>query len=188
MTVEYTSGVMVDDALTMRNLAAYENQFYDPGRGVVVRTVWYYFSLILLESSWFPVSRLKCSILRLFGAQMGQGVVIHPNVRIKYPWKLRVGDNCWIGRDAWIDNLDTVTLESDVCVSQGAYLCTGSHDHRSATFDLKTGPIVIKHGAWICCRATVLGGSTVPRMTLVPANQVFSSKSAEPVLPVRKPR
>lgn len=188
MTVEYTSGVMVDDALTMRNLAAYENQFYDPGRGVFVRTVWYYFSLILLESSWFPVSRLKCSILRLFGAQMGQGVVIHPNVRIKYPWKLRVGDNCWIGRDAWIDNLDTVTLESDVCVSQGAYLCTGSHDHRSATFDLKTGPIVIKHGAWICCRATVLGGSTVPRMTLVPANQVFSSKSAEPVLPVRKPR
>ena len=188
MSIEDLPGTICDVEVTTRSLSDYRNQFYHPGGSVLTRIAWYYSSLLLLESSWFPVSRLKCSILRLFGAQMGQGVVIHPNVRIKYPWKLRVGDNCWIGRDAWIDNLDTVTLESDVCVSQGAYLCTGSHDHRSATFDLKTGPIVIKHGAWICCRATVLGGSTVPRMTLVPANQVFSSKSVEPVFPVRKPR
>ena len=188
MTVEYTSGAIVDDALTTRNLGAYRNQFYDPGRGVLVRTVWYYVSLILLESSWFPVSKLKCSVLRLFGAQIGQGVVIHPNVRIKYPWKLRIGDNCWIGREVWIDNLDQVTLESDVCISQSAYLCTGSHDHKSMTFDLKIGPITVEHGAWICCRSTVLGGATVLRMTLVPANQVFSNKSGESVLPVRKPR
>ena len=188
MSVQSTSTQISEAGLQSRDLSAYQNQFYNPGRGVLVRTVWYYASLILLESSWFPVSKLKCSVLRLFGAQIGHGVVIHPNVRIKYPWKLRVGDNCWIGREAWIDNLDNVTLESDVCVSQGAYLCTGSHDHKSMTFDLKIGPITVEHGAWICCRATVLGGSTVPRMTLVPANQVFSSKSVEPVFPVRKPR
>ena len=178
------------ETILTRNLREYRNPFYDPGRGILVRTVWYYVSLVLLESGWFPFSKLKCAVLRLFGAKVGQRVVIHPNVRIKYPWKLTVGDNCWIGREAWIDNLDDVVLESDVCISQQVYLCTGSHDHRSPTFELKTGPITILHGAWVCCRATILGGSTVPSMAVVPAHQVYShtaDESAEFVA-VRKPR
>lgn len=176
-------------AVTERNLREYQNDFYHPGRGFVVRTVWYYLSLMVFESGWFPFNGLKLRLLRLFGAKVGQGVVMHPNVRIKYPWHLTVGDHCWIGREAWIDNLDDVTLESDVCLSQGAYLCTGSHDHRSPTFELKTGPITVRHGAWICCRAVVLGGSDVPRMEIVAANQVFSRRSqTETPASVNKPR
>ena len=173
---------------SQRNLGAYQNDFYDPGRGFVVRTVWYYLSLLLLESSWLPFSGLKSRVLRLFGASIGRGVVIHPNVRIKFPWKLTVGDNCWIGREVWIDNLDEVVLESDVCISQGAYLCTGSHDHKSMTFELRTGPIRVEHGAWLCCRSIVLGGSTVQRLTLVPANEVYSESRDENPTRVRKPR
>lgn len=167
------------EATLTRDLNAYRNQSYDPGRGVVVRMLWYYVSVILLESSWFPFSRMKPYVLRVFGAKVGRGVVIHPNVRIKYPWKLVINDNCWIGREAWIDNLEEVVLESDVCISQGAYLCTGSHDHRSPTFDLKTGPIRIEHGAWVCCRAIVLGGATVQRMSIVAAGEVFSGSQPD---------
>ena len=176
----------MEETLT-RNLNGYRNDFYDPGRGIVVRTIWYYVSLAFLENGWLPFSRLKTSILRVFGARIGNGVVIHPNVRVKFPWKLAVGDNCWIGRDVWIDNLDNVTLESDICVSQGAYLCTGSHDHKSMTFELKTGPITVEHGSWVCCRATILGGAIVPRLTVIPANQVYSPRYESNVA-VRKPR
>jgi putative colanic acid biosynthesis acetyltransferase WcaF len=144
-----------------RNLAAYDNSSFNPGRGTIVRIVWYFLSLLIFESGWFPVSGLKCRLLRMFGATIGQGVVIKPHVRIKYPWKLVVGDHCWIGQETWIDNLDQVTLESDVCLSQGVYLCTGSHDHRSPTFELLTAPIIIRHGAWIAARAIVLGGAVV---------------------------
>ena len=171
-----------------RDLAAYKNDFYSPGRGVLTRTFWYFVSVVVFESAWFPVSQLKCHILRLFGARVGQGVVIHPNVRIKYPWRLTIGDNCWIGRDAWIDNLDMVTLESDVCISQSAYLCTGSHDHKSRTFELKTGPIIVKHGSWVCCKAIVLGGATLERMTLVPAGQVYSREKMPESISINKPR
>lgn len=155
-----------------RNLAAYDNTDYDPGRGAVMRIVWYCVSLLIFESGWFPVSGLKCRLLRMFGATIGQGVVIKPHVRIKYPWKLVVGDHCWIGQEAWIDNLDQVTLESDVCLSQGVYLCTGSHDHRSPTFELKTAPILIRHGAWVAARAIVLGGAVVERGEVVGAGMV----------------
>lgn len=179
-----------DNALVeaTRDLGAYQNQFYDPGRGPVVRTVWYYISLVFFESSWFPFTKLKSLVLRRFGAKVGQGLVIHPNVRIKYPWRLVVGNNCWIGREAWIDNLDMVTLESDVCISQGAYLCTGSHDHRSRTFELRTGPITIKHGSWVCCRAIVLGGATLERMSLVPAGQIYSREKTSETISINKPR
>lgn len=166
---------MVINGPHTRHLGEYQNESYDSGRGFVIRMIWYYVSLVVFESGWFPFSSMKSFVLRRFGASVGEGVVIHPNVRIKYPWRLSIGDHCWIGREVWIDNLDDVILESDVCISQGAYLCTGSHDHRSATFELKTGPIIVEHGAWVCCRAIVLGGATVRRLSLVPANQVHSN-------------
>lgn len=166
------------EALLARRLSEYENAAYDPGRSFFVRLVWYVVSCCIFESSWFLSAGLKRRLLQFFGARVGSGLVMHPNVRIKYPWRLSIGDNCWIGRDVWIDNLDHVVLESDVCISQGAYLCTGSHDHRSPTFELKTAPITVQHGAWICCRAVVLGGSTVQRLSLVAANQVYSSGAA----------
>ncbi len=155
-----------------RNLSAYDNSDFDPGRGVVMRVVWHYVSLVFFESGWFPVSALKCRLLRLFGANIGKGVVIKPNVRVKSPWRLTVGDHCWIGQEVWIDNLAQVTLESDVCVSQGAYFCTGSHDHKSATFELKTEPIVVGHGAWIAAKAIILGGAHVQPGEVVPAGAV----------------
>jgi len=163
-------------AFRVRNLAAYNNSQFDPGRGRVVRAVWYFLSLIVFESGWFPVSRLKPVLLRLFGATVGCGVVIKPHVRIKFPWRLAVRDHCWIGEGAWIDNLAQVTLESDVCISQGAYLCTGSHDHRSPTFELRVAPILVKHGAWIAARSIVLGGAVVGQGEVVPAGAVRSGQ------------
>jgi putative colanic acid biosynthesis acetyltransferase WcaF len=93
-------------------------------------------------------------------------------VRIKYPWRLQIGDHSWIGEDAWIDNLADVTIGANVCVSQGVYLCTGSHDRDKPTFDLVTQPITLKDGSWICTRATVLGNVTVHEGAVVAAGSV----------------
>ncbi|MEZ6042912.1 MAG: putative colanic acid biosynthesis acetyltransferase [Planctomycetaceae bacterium] len=136
---------------------------------------WYFVSVLFVECAWNPLSSVRVWLLRLFGASIGDGVVIRPNVRVKYPWRLTIGNDCWIGRDVWIDNLDDVVLASDVCISQAAYLCTGSHDHRSATFELQTGPIRVGHGAWICCRAVLLKDVVVMPMEIVSANAVRTS-------------
>ena len=159
-----------------RNLAAYDNSDFDPGRGIIVRTLWYYVSLTVFEHGWAPISGFKVWLLRMFGASIGRGFVLKPNVRIKFPWKLTVADDCWIGQDVWIDNLDQVTLESDVCISQGAYLCTGSHNHRSPTFELKTAPIHVKHGAWIAAKAILLQGAVIELGEVVPAGAVVGNR------------
>ncbi len=158
----------------IRNLAAYRNPEFNPGRGRLICMIWYFLSLVVFENGWVPVSGVKVCLLRLFGARVGRGVILKPQVRIKFPWKLEIGDYCWLGQDVWIDNLDQVTLESDVCISQGAYLCTGSHDRKSPTFELRTGAIVIAHGAWLACRCIILQNVRVGRGAVVGAGRVVS--------------
>lgn len=150
-----------DETRPLCDLSAFQNPEYDPGRGLLVRTLWYYCSLVLFETGWFPVSGVKARILRLFGAKIGHGVLFKPHVRIKFPWRLAIGDHCWIGQNVWIDNIEDVTIGDHVCISQLAYFCTGSHDHRSMGFDLLAKPIVVESGAWVGARATLLGGVTL---------------------------
>jgi putative colanic acid biosynthesis acetyltransferase WcaF len=154
------------------DLSAFRNPEYNPGRGIVVRTIWYYCSLLLFESGWFPLSGVKSRILRLFGAKIGRGVNFKPHVRIKYPWRLTIGDHCWIGQGVWIDNIEDVTIGSHVCVSQLAYFCTGNHDHRSRGFDLFAKPIVVESGAWVGARVTLMGGVTVHANAIAAAGAV----------------
>lgn len=142
------------------------------GRGVATRLAWYFVSLLLMESGWFLPSGPKVALLRLFGATIGTGVVIKPQVRIKFPWRLVVGDHVWIGQQVWLDNLDVVTLGSHVCVSQGAYFCTGGHDHRRPTFDLVTRPISVADGAWVGAMCTVMGGVQIGANAIVAAGSV----------------
>jgi len=154
------------------DLGTYSNPKYDPGRGLLVRTLWYYVSLLLFEGGWFPLSGVKKWLLQCFGAQIGKGLVIKPHVRIKYPWRLTVGDHCWIGQEVWIDNLADVELGSHVCLSQRVYLCTGSHDHRSPGFELITKPIRIGNGAWIGAGSLVVCGITIGANALVAGGSV----------------
>jgi putative colanic acid biosynthesis acetyltransferase WcaF len=124
------------------------------------------------------LTRSKPSILRLFGARIGRGVVIKPHVRIKYPWRLSVGDHCWIGQDTWIDNIADVTICSHVCVSQDCYLCTGNHDHRRKSFDLVARPITIETGAWVAASSLLLAGVKVGANAVVAAGSVVTKDVA----------
>lgn len=156
------------------DLSTYTPGDYRPGRGRLAQVVWYFLSVALFESGWFPFSRVKLAILRAFGARIGRNVTLKPNVRIKYPWRLVVGDHVWIGQECWIDNLVEVRIGSHVCVSQRVYLCTGGHDHRARGFDLKCGEIVIEEGAWVAASALVLGGVTVGANALVAAGSAVT--------------
>lgn len=154
------------------NLAKYQNVEFNLGRGRGMATLWYFCSLLFFEGGWFPFSSLKVRLLRFFGATVGSSVVIKPHVRIKFPWRLRIGNHSWIGQNVWIDNLADVDVGNDVCISQFAYLCTGSHDHRRLGFDLVTKPIAIGDGAWIGARSTIFQGVIVGANSLVAGGSV----------------
>jgi putative colanic acid biosynthesis acetyltransferase WcaF len=161
-----------------RSLAGFTGVGYDKGRGVAVQALWLAVSNLVFTQWWCP-ARLRVALLRGFGASIGEGVLIRQNVRVHWPWKLVVGDNTWIGDGAWLLNLEPITIGSNVCVSQQALLCTGSHDRRSRTFEFDNAPITVGDGAWIAARATVLRGVQVGAGATVGAGAV-ASKSITP--------
>lgn len=150
----------MDAIMSVRDLSGFTGAGYDKGRGLVWQALWVVTSSAIFYRTWCP-QWLRASILRAFGAVVGSNVRIRSHVRVHWPWKLRVGHDTWIGTGAWLLNLEPIDIGSNVCISQGAFLCTGSHDYRSPTFEFDNGPIVIEDGAWVAVRATVLRGVTI---------------------------
>lgn len=141
-------------------LGAFTLAGYDKGRGIAWQAAWFATQNLFFAAWWFP-RRWRPTLLRTFGATVGKNVTIRHRVRVLWPWKLVIGSDTWIGEDAWLLNLEPITIGDDVCLSQGAFLCTGSHDRRSPDFRYDNGPITIEDGVWLATQSLVLRGVTV---------------------------
>jgi len=119
------------------------------------KILWYFVNIIFFKTLLPFPSFFKIKLLKLFGAKIGKDIIIKPNINIKYPWFLTIGDNCWIGEEVWIDNLTEVKIGDNVCLSQGSYLLTGSHNYKKETFDLILGEIILEDGVWIGAKSIV---------------------------------
>ena len=131
------------------DLSSYSSANFDRGAGKVREGLWLLVNLLLFQLCPFCLSPLKSAVLRAFGAKIGRGVVIKPQVKITFPWKLEIGDFVWLGEECWLLNLERITIGNNVCISQRAFLCTGNHNYRSPSFDLIVKPINIEDGAWL---------------------------------------
>ena len=132
---------------------------------------WFVCQHIFFMSALFPAS-LRPSILRLFGASVGQSVLIRRGVRVHFPWNLTIGDDCWIGEEVWLINHEKVTIGSDVCISQRSIICSGGHDYRSASLEYAHKAVSIKDRAWVCLDAKVLPGVTIGECSVVSAGEI----------------
>ena len=68
-----------------------------------------------------------------------------------------------------------MTIGSDVVVSQGTFVTTGSHDLKR-DMALITRPVVIEDGAWVTARCVVLGGSHIGVSAVVAPGTVVSGE------------
>lgn len=176
-------------------LQHYNNSWYAPGAGKIAQLLWYLTNALFFINPLNPFSSLKVWLLRLFGAELGEGVVIKPGANIKYPWHLKVGNHCWIGEGVWIDNLTTVRLGNNVCLSQGAMLLTGNHNYKSPTFDLMVNEIVLEDGVWIGAQSTVCPGVHCASHAVLSVGSVatynleaYQIYQGNPAIPVRERR
>lgn len=154
---------------------------YQARRGALVELVWFALEACVINNKLLPFSAVRVALLRLFGAKIGTGCrFVHP-LRVKAPWNLEVGDNCWFGVDVWIYNQTLIRIGSNVCISQGSFLTAGSHD-MSTTMDLHVAPIIIEDGVWITSKCVVQMGVTIGRSAVVtPLSVVHRSLEAEGV-------
>jgi putative colanic acid biosynthesis acetyltransferase WcaF len=175
------------------NLSIYNNHPYHPGGSKLKRLTWYYVNILFFKSALFPFYGLKVFLLRAFGAKIGKQVELKPCVNIKYPWNLTIGDEAWIGENVWLDSLVMITIGSNVCLSQGATLLTGSHNYKKGSFDLITGSIILEDGVWIGARAIVNQGITAHSHAMLTSGSVatknmeaYSIYQGNPAVKVRE--
>jgi putative colanic acid biosynthesis acetyltransferase WcaF len=157
------------------DLSSYSAARFDRGAGKLKEGAWRLVNLFLFQLCPIGFYALKRTVLRGFGAKIGRGVVIKPQVKITFPWKLAVGDHAWLGEECWLLNLEHIIIAGNTCISQRAFLCTGNHNYKSPTFDLTVKPIQIDDGAWIGAGAWVGPGVHVGSHAVLTAGSVATT-------------
>ncbi|MCD0486857.1 WcaF family extracellular polysaccharide biosynthesis acetyltransferase [Pedobacter sp. MC2016-14] len=136
------------------------------------RLVWGLVYQILFRFSPRPFHGWRSFLLRLFGANVGNGVHVYPGVKIWAPWNLELHDECGIGSGANLYSQGKITIGRRAVVSQGAYLCAGTHDYTKQGFPLLTAPITIGEQVWIAAEAFVHPGVTIGDGAVIGARSV----------------
>ncbi|MEM0967764.1 MAG: WcaF family extracellular polysaccharide biosynthesis acetyltransferase [Verrucomicrobiota bacterium] len=160
----------------MMDLLAYEatKPGFDRGAPRWKERLWHLIRIFIFHSALPYPSAFKVWLLRRFGAQVGKGVVIHPQVNIKFPWRLQIGDHSWIGEEACLLSLAEIKIGAHCCLSQRSFLCTGSHAFHAPAFDLKVAPITIEDHCWIAAQVFVGKGVSIGQHSLVSTGSVVT--------------
>jgi putative colanic acid biosynthesis acetyltransferase WcaF len=178
------------------DLRSYNQSWFDRGRPTWYILLWWLVQAIAFPLTPHPLNNVRCAILRLFGADIGKGVLIRPTARFTYPWKVTIGDYSWIGDDVVFYSLDQIHIGQHCVISQKSYLCTGSHDFHDPAFGLKTAGITIDHGVWIAADcfiglgvkigANAVIGARSSVFTHMPSAQVCWGSPCHPHYPRQK--
>jgi putative colanic acid biosynthesis acetyltransferase WcaF len=139
------------------------------GKSAVTVQLWW-----IVQSTLFALSPQfmfgwRRFLLRLFGAKVGQGVLIRPSVRVTYPWKVIIGNRSWIGDNAELYSLGEIEIGSDVVISQRSYLCAAAHEYTKTTFNIFAQKVCIENEVWLATDVFVAPGVTIGRGSVVGA-------------------
>lgn len=154
------------------DLGKYDQSWFERGKPGWFILLWWLVQAIAFPLSPQPFYGIRRSLLRLFGAKIGRGVLIRPTARFTYPWKIAIGDYSWIGDDVVLYSLDRIEIGKHCIISQKSYLCTGSHDIKDPAFGLKTAPITMGNGAWVATDCFIGPGVKIG------ANAVIGARSS----------
>jgi putative colanic acid biosynthesis acetyltransferase WcaF len=135
--------------------------------------LWMIVEFIFVTNPLQLSSTIRMICLRSFGAKIGKRVILRPRVRVKFPWNLEIGDDCWIGEGVWIHNQNKVVVSHDVVISQETMITTGSHSHRK-DMSLLTRPVNIEAGVWVTSRCMILGGANLGQSCVISPMSVIS--------------
>jgi putative colanic acid biosynthesis acetyltransferase WcaF len=158
------------------DLSKYDQSGFDRGRPNWLILSWWLIQAIAFPLSLHNFNGFRCWLLRLFGATIGKNVIIRPTARFTYPWKVSIGDYCWIGDNVIFYSLDHIAIASHCIISQKTYLCTGSHNIHDPHFALITAPIIIGNGVWVATDCFIAPGVKIGANTVIGArSSVFKN-------------
>jgi putative colanic acid biosynthesis acetyltransferase WcaF len=144
------------------------------GRPAWVEGLWWLTKCIFFLTRIPWPNGLKRRVLVLFGARIGEGLVMRPRVNVHFPWKLVVGDHCWIGYDCDLLNYEAITLGDHVAIAHRVFLTTGNHDYKHHAMAYRNEALLVGSGTWIASCAFIGPGVTIGEHCVVAAGSVVT--------------
>jgi putative colanic acid biosynthesis acetyltransferase WcaF len=142
------------------------------GRSAFIVQLWWIIQDCLIRTSPQFMYGWRRFWWRVFGAEIGDHVIIRPTAKVTYPWKIKVGDYSWIGDNVELYSLGPIEIGSDVVISQYAYLCAGTHDYTKLDFPLVAKPIRVEDQAWIAAGCFIAPGVIIGMGSIIGAHSV----------------
>jgi putative colanic acid biosynthesis acetyltransferase WcaF len=163
------------------------------GKNPIIVVLWWTIQNTLFAWSPQPFFGWRNFLLKLFGAQIGKKVNIRPTVRITFPWKIKIGDYCWIGDNSYLYSLGEIEIGNHVAISHRVYLCTGNHVYTKLSFDILAQPIKIEDEVWLPNDVFIGPGVTIGKGCVIGARSTVLNNMPEgmicfgyPAKPIRK--
>jgi putative colanic acid biosynthesis acetyltransferase WcaF len=132
-----------------------------PLRHRLHRAAWQLAWLLLARWTPPPLHRWRIFLANCFGARIDPSAALYGSVRIWYPPNLSVGSRAALDRGVNCYSMGPIAIGERAVVSQGAFLCTGTHDIHGPDFQVEARPITIGARAWVCAEAFVGPGVSV---------------------------
>lgn len=111
---------------------------------------------------------------RKLGATIGSGVSIGPNVTMRIPKNVSIGDGTLIGGRTWIDSWGLVSIGRNCILSDHIDLYTAGHHLDSPTFKGDVRPIEIGDYVWMPAHIIILPGVHVGHYAVVGTGSVVA--------------
>lgn len=134
----------------------------------------------------FMPTRAIAPTLRSYGARIGRNVrflsplVIHNSraERARYYENLRVGDQCYLGRELFLDLQAEILIEDRVTISHRVMILThtdaGDSPLKDRVINTEKAPVIIRRGAYIGANVTILQGVEIGEESVVGAGAVVT--------------
>jgi len=140
----------------------------------LARIIWAFVYLGAFRWTPRPAHAWRAMLLRGFGAKLGRAVHVYPMAKIWAPWNLEIGDRSGIGDGVILYTQGKITIGRDCVISQGAHLCTGTHDYHDPAFPLITKPIVVQDHVWVAAEAFIHPDVTLAEGCVIGARSVVT--------------
>lgn len=134
----------------------------------------------------FMPTQVIAPTLRKYGARIGRNVrfrspvVIHNSLTEggRYYQNLEVGDDCYLGRELFLDLQDKIVIEDQVTISHRVMILThtdaGNSPLKDEVVTTVQDSVVLRRGAYVGANVTILQGVEIGEASIVGAGAVVT--------------